>query len=327
MYDSNRNLGALLSVYTINKIKLSGVHIMKTVTVLLSTYYGEKYLQEQLDSLINQCSIRINIIVRDDGSKDLTTYILTQYEAKGILSWYQGENIGSTNSFMDLIYNAPESDYYALCDQDDVWDSDKLKVAVDYLEEVDKEKAALYSCNTRLVDANLNFLKIENKKPLLTFGSSLVKNYATGCTIVFNRKLLELIKIYKPRKISDHDWWINNVCLATGGVSIFDNKAHIMYRQHGKNVIGSSAKKWGKIVYRVKKFFRDRSHTRVNFAYELLEGYKQLMGQTEIEITNLFYNYRCNIGSMIGLLRCKYIRTANKLDNILFFIYVIFKRA
>ena len=128
---------------------------METVCVLMSTYNGEKYLQEQLDSIINQVGVNVRILVRDDGSTDSTTDILNNYKREGYLDWYSGTNLKSARSFMDLVNRAPESEYYAFSDQDDYWLPTKLQVAVNVLKSADSRKSALYYSRTTLVDENL----------------------------------------------------------------------------------------------------------------------------------------------------------------------------
>jgi rhamnosyltransferase len=135
---------------------------MKSVCVLLSTYNGEKYLKELLDSVLNQnCEdkIKVSIFVRDDGSSDNTTNILKEYEQNGkiILFGHGGCNLGFAKSFSSLLANAPLSDYYAFCDQDDIWLPDKLISAVERLEKEDNnEIPLLYSTNLIVVDKDLN---------------------------------------------------------------------------------------------------------------------------------------------------------------------------
>ena len=97
---------------------------MKKVQVLLSTYNGEKYLKEQLDSIIAQKGVDVHILARDDGSKDDTIKILEGYENIDII---KGSNIGVCKSFFELINKSGEYDYYSFADQDDVWDCDRNK--------------------------------------------------------------------------------------------------------------------------------------------------------------------------------------------------------
>ena len=99
---------------------------MKTVRVLLSTYNGETYLREQIDSLIKQIGLVVKIAVRDDGSTDATLDILEEYRKKGLLEYFAEENVGYRKSFLTLSsYFVGKADYYAFCDQDDVWKPNK----------------------------------------------------------------------------------------------------------------------------------------------------------------------------------------------------------
>ena len=142
---------------------------MKKVTILLSSYNGETYLDEQLESIVAQKGVMTDILVRDDGSSDHTCDILDQWQQKTSLRWYSGENIGPARSFMDLLRQADDSCYYAFSDQDDYWLSDKLKVAVDKLESYER-RPALYFCQTELVDKKLNRVNSVIIHPRLTFG-------------------------------------------------------------------------------------------------------------------------------------------------------------
>ena len=103
---------------------------MKKVCVLMSTYNGEKYLKEQIDSILKQKGVKVNLLVRDDGSTDNTLSLLEEYKKKGLLDYCCGSNMKPARSFMELLSIAPDSDYYAFSDQDDYWEHDKLFNAV-----------------------------------------------------------------------------------------------------------------------------------------------------------------------------------------------------
>ena len=93
---------------------------MDKVVILMSTYNGGRYLENQIESLLNQDGVEVEILARDDGSKDRTLKILEEYkEAKSNFNFYIGKNLGPAGSFLDLMKHAPEADFYALCDQDD----------------------------------------------------------------------------------------------------------------------------------------------------------------------------------------------------------------
>lgn len=224
-----------------------------TVTVVLAAYNGEKYLRQQIDSLLRQEGVQLKILVRDDGSTDGTISILEEYKTKGQLEWYTGEHLNVQKGYLNLLKNAPESEYYAFCDQDDVWDYDKLLIAVTELENLPKGKPSMYYCGQRLVDENLKLLSTHkisaDRSPHANF---LISNVA-GCTTVFNRVLLDAVNSVEPEFILMHDSWVFKVCLALGGSYIADPSAHIDYRQHGGNVAGLNGGLKGKI-HQVKRY-------------------------------------------------------------------------
>ena len=76
---------------------------MYTFSVLMSTYNGERYLRQQIDSILQQEGVKVQLLVRDDGSTDNTLDILNGYAQKGLLKWYQGENLKSARSFLTLL--------------------------------------------------------------------------------------------------------------------------------------------------------------------------------------------------------------------------------
>ncbi len=286
---------------------------MKHITVLLSSYNGSKYIDEQLKSILAQKGCDVSIIVRDDNSTDNTKEILELYQQKGLLTWYTGDNLRSAASFMHLIKNAPESDYYALCDQDDYWYDDKLSVAINKLEE--SNKPALYFSQTTLTDANLQPISTPKISPLCTMGEALISFYATGCTFVFNKKLRNEILKYTPEYISMHDNWIYRVCLAVGGDVIFDPQSHILYRQHGNNVIGLKRTPWATFKRRFKSLMspeRERSRT----AAELLNGYGDRMTTQDRKIVSLAANCPTSIRDRFKLIFEQDLKCPSKKCNI-----------
>lgn len=217
---------------------------MKKIEVLMSTYNGEKYIREQIDSILHQSGVSVHILVRDDGSSDSTKSILNEYQAKGQLKWYEGENIGAKYSFLDVLQNAEEAEYYAFSDQDDVWLPNKIKEALNKIEMYQEEQPILYYSETMQVDNQLRKTNYQfhSGKPY-KFGQILIKNHASGCTMVFNRTLQQLIKKQDYRQLENipyHDHWIYMVCLACGGKVIYDSESYILYRQHNQNVIGAN---------------------------------------------------------------------------------------
>lgn len=272
------------------------------VCVLLSTYNGEKYLEEQLNSLIKQEDVELRILVRDDGSKDRTHEILDKWQKQGHINWYEGKNMGAAQSFMDLIYNAPEADHYAFCDQDDVWLPEKLKVAIDKIKEPNEAMPCMYISSTFLVDKQLQRIGVYKVNSNFSFGESLVRNSATGCTLVMNKKLFEKIREQRPEYISMHDSWTYRVCLALGGKVIYDPTPHILYRQHECNVVGGKKS--------ISKIIKRRYLTLTNkIQGERLQTCKCLLKHygNEMSITNRFLlgdivNYRESVKSKFRIL-------------------------
>lgn len=224
------------------------------LAVLLSSYNGEKFIRQQLDSILcQQGEFSLDLIVRDDGSADSTQAILEEYAQKGKLRWYTGENLKPAKSFLHLLQNAPGYDYYAFCDQDDYWHPDKLQAA---LETIEGCKGPAIACaNARLVDSKLNPLgrNVYQRTPRTDFYSLLVGSNIIGCTMVFNSQMAALVQEKElPKEIFMHDSYLLQLCALQDGTIVYDEAPHMDYRQHGGNVVGAKWTKWDAL--------RDRLH-------------------------------------------------------------------
>lgn len=268
--------------------------------VLLSTYNGEKYLPELLDSVMAQKDVLIDVLARDDGSKDKTVEILKKNDRVQV---YTGENLKPAKSFLDLILKADASyDYYALCDQDDVWKADKVISAIEHIK--DSNKPTLYSSAVEVVDRDLNFIRksfTDNsfKDPLydiLTYGTP-------GCTFVFNKALMQKLKEYKPTTISMHDSWISFVCLAVNGLFYSDHEAYILYRQHDANVLGAQRHS---LKDTLAGIIKNKNVLRSDMAKEILIGYSYGMSPKTKEAFCAFAEYKENFRYKMRILRLPY---------------------
>ena len=220
------------------------------VLVMLSTYNGEKYLKAQLDSLRNQTNVNLCVLVRDDASKDRTLEILEQYKSLMNLAYEAAENVGSTRSFMELIRNcSSEYDFYAFCDQDDYWHADKLSTAIVGLENLDIKKPSLYYSGQKLVDSNLSPIYDHTLDTYRNEYANAIFNQMAGCTTVFNKTLLLLLKQYQNvlNVPGFHDSFTYRVCVLAGGEFICDSEGQIDYRQHGSNIVGLDYSLKGKL--------------------------------------------------------------------------------
>lgn len=211
---------------------------METVSVLMSTYNGEKYLAEQIESILNQKGVIVKLLVRDDGSRDGTLNILREYEKKGKLEIISGKNIGYKRSFLSLLECAEDSNYYAFADQDDIWHEDKLLAAVKMLKKEDQGLPLLYTSALTCVNENLEYLRTQKFFGLkLNFYSEFVRHRFAGCTYVFNKNLRETCKgrSYCKHWNIAHDEWVCFICWLGGGTVVFDQKSHILFRRHNAN--------------------------------------------------------------------------------------------
>lgn len=298
---------------------------MRSVTIMLSTYNGEKYLCEQLDSLFRQQDVNIMVTVRDDGSRDDTCNILEEYKSRYHLVWYTGANLRPANSFLNLLHNAGNSDYYAFCDQDDVWMEDKLKVATGILKRYPPNEPAMYFSAKRLVDAELNMIKDTNENPLLTLEEAFIYNPVTGCTLVMNKALRDVVVSAEISTIpSLHDSWVYRICLAIGGHVYYDPMPHILYRQHGGNVVGHVG-----MFGRFKAFCKSiekMGGTRSIVAKMILENYESYLTDDSKRLLEKLANYRNSFRYKLSLLFDSKLRARSKMGAITFRLYLLLNK-
>ncbi|MFR9497510.1 MAG: glycosyltransferase family 2 protein [Rikenellaceae bacterium] len=270
------------------------------VTVLLSTYNGEQYLEAQLTSLVAQKGVEFQIVVRDDGSTDATCQILDRWQSKGFLRWQRGKNLGFARSFLSLLHSAPQSQYYAFCDQDDIWLSDKLSCGVREIE--GRDSPTLYCSNLSLFDGSIVGEYLHPLDPKITLESSLVSSVATGCTMLFNDSLREILDRSDPREIAAHDLWTLHTALLFGDV-YYDSSSYILYRQHGDNQIGARAS-WGERWLRRLGSFRHlhTQHYREVEARELIRCYGDRLAPQPLEQLRCVAHYRESFRRRLHLL-------------------------
>ena len=252
---------------------------MNKILILLSAYNGEKFIEEQIKSLLAQENVDIHVLIRDDGSTDGTCGIVDKYvNETNRVTLIKGENTGCAGSFYavakEACENYPDYDYYAFSDQDDVWLSDKCERACTALNKLkESSNYMLYASAYQMTDASLNPIPTVMLPSNKTFGESLVIQPTIGCTMVFNYNLLSLFVKGGADGILMHDSWIYKMCLGCGGTYIYDDKPTILYRQHGHNVKGGD-QTFGQLwKQRLGNFLHSRCSRSVQ-AMHLLERYK-----------------------------------------------------
>lgn len=297
------------------------------VVILLSTYNGEHFLRDQLTSLLNQNYSNIKILIRDDGSTDKTREILNEFEQKNsLVDVIYGENIGVIKSFFRLLKEAKEYQYYAFCDQDDIWLEDKVSRAISSISKYDSDVPVLYGSNLTIVDENLKIIKKAIKKKYTpSLNNALFQNIIAGCTTVINNEARKYLIIDIPEKLRMHDWWMYQVVSCIGEV-IYDSESRILYRQHDSNTVGADT---GLIGFWKNRIFRLNTNKTLPYimhhASELKRIFEADMSTENLQIINDLLNIN-SISKRIKYAVLSSRLRQNTLDNIIFKILIIFKK-
>ena len=234
------------------------------IDVLLATYNGEKYLSEQIESILNQTYKNIRLIISDDCSTDNTIKILEEYEKKDsrIKVYYQEKNQGYVKNF-EFLLKQVENEIYMLSDQDDVWLPQKIEKTYKKLE---KENADLVFGDLEVVDENLktiypsfnDFMLLSRKinKYLNSYRVNYLYNCVTGCTVMSKKEWIEkILPIPNKTKHVAHDHWMSIIIALNGKLAYMPEK-YIKYRQHGNNQIGTDKISHGfKKIEQVRNLF------------------------------------------------------------------------
>lgn len=238
------------------------------VDILLATYNGEKYIKEQVESILNQTYENIQIIISDDCSTDNTRQVLKEYENnEKIKIFYQEKNLGYVKNF-EFLLKQVKSNLYMLSDQDDVWKKEKVEKSV---EKIESEKLDLVFGDLEVVDENLNTLyKSYNrymhlihkiKKYQKDYRLQYLYNCMTGCTIISRKNWIDKVLPFPTNsKYMIHDYWLGLVIALNGKVGYIE-EPYILYRQHGKNQVGS--KKASKTASKLEKVRNISINTRI----------------------------------------------------------------
>lgn len=223
-----------------------------TVAILLCTYNGEKYIEAQLESILNQSYPNVHCYIHDDGSSDRTVSIIKDYECSYPEVFtkldYQNMSHGAVVNFMSLINYASancKEDYFMLSDQDDIWLPAKVSDSVKELQKYDQDnKPALVYCDQQVVDENLHVIVRSTNKLVGksteddSFKRIVFRNTAAGCCMCFNKELLSIAsKNQDIKNIPMHDWWVMLIAAIYNNAHYFDSTL-MLYRQHGDNTLG-----------------------------------------------------------------------------------------
>lgn len=275
------------------------------IEILMATYNGEKYVREQIYSILAQTYTDWILKVCDDCSQDRTLEILQEFELMypgKIIVYVSEKNSGDAkNNFLKLISGSSAA-YVMTCDQDDVWKPNKIEVTMRHMLKVESELVSnmpvLVHTDLEVVDINKKTLsnsffkmqKLNKKTSRLT--QLLVQNNVTGCTMMINSQLASLIKEV-PKYAIMHDWWCALIASAMGRVSFIDEST-ILYRQHGKNQVGAKNVQTARYIlskaFDVESIKKNLYITYIQ-ASEFLKVYESLLTEEQKIVIRIYMSF------------------------------------
>ncbi len=274
----------------------------QTVLVLLATYNGEKYIRQQMDSLLNQSYRAVHILVSDDGSADKTKQILEEYaqaEPDRVTHYCSGQRFGSAQRhFLHLLRCFHDAPYIMLCDQDDVWHERKIEKTLEKMQSIERagKGPVLVHTDLRVVDEQGREIAPSFCAHSAIDGTRvqpnqlLVQNVVTGCTVMLNHDLASLAcQNGSAEGVLMHDWWLALLAACCGTVGFLPEPT-IDYRQHGQNTVG--AKNVRKFSYLKDRLLsgkmRDSLIAATGQAEIFLERYQDQLSQEQKEMFSAF---------------------------------------
>lgn len=301
-----------------------------SVAILMSTYNGEAYLVEQINSILNQTYQNIQLFIRDDGSSDGTLGVLQSFSNNPRITIVQGrKNLGYKNSFLILLKKIVESKkefgYFSFSDQDDVWQEGKISSAISLLEKNTQNKLRLYYTGLTFVDNELNFLKVKDEtQGVITFGSEIVRHSISGATMVFSYDLGEISVMYEDvfKILGGHDSFIFRLNAAMGGLFIKDEQNYIQFRRHNTNTSSATSGIFSKIKNELTRSNKSETDT----AYFIRQHFGDVISPEISREISILLDYKKNFINKIKLIRNRNFRRDNVLMNMLFIYRVLLSK-
>ncbi len=288
---------------------------MTKIAVLLSTYNGQKYLKQQLDSIFAQTYQDFTLFVRDDGSVDETLEILNQYNLKhDNLTLIEDEikHRGASASFMWLM-NKVDSEYFMFCDQDDVWLPNKIEIQYDVIQGVvkmDKSPIVVFHDLTLTnVEGEIiadSFWKMHSMNVWTEkFESLFIKNVLTGCSCLINNNMKEQLAKYNVENMVMYDHIISLIAYSFGKVVPLDRQL-ILYRDHTNSV---TPKLNVSFKYRIYNFMKNINKSNylmsnINQLQEFVDTYHKYMSKNQLSVAYKFISFQ-NDNAFVRLLKQK----------------------
>lgn len=278
-----------------------GISEHPPISVAMATYNGEKYLEEQLDSILSQTLKPSEIIVCDDQSTDGTRLILENYQQKGLLRYFvNDERLGFIGNFKRAVSLTAPHHYIALSDQDDVWLPGKLELSAQYLQKIDdaKRPVMVYS-DLILVDQHKNIINRSFRDELgqggyhycletLFFGC-----FVNGCTMLMNPAMRDYFSTIPENGPLNHDTWMSMIAYTFGKADILP-EPQIYYRSHRNNATdvgqfkrqGRFMRLFSEIIHSLKK--NDLFEDQISFASEFYQVFQDKLSAEQDDLFKRF---------------------------------------
>mgnify|MGYP003365608918 FL=1 len=280
----------------------------KKIAICLATYNGEKYLKEQLDSIVAQSNKDWNLFIRDDSSTDKTKSICKDYERNFPLKIFLIKDkfrCGSAEkNFLTIMNyikkNFPNRyDYFMFSDQDDYWHPKKIELSLRKMHDLEEdyyEYPLLVHTDLNVVDADRNiisnsFFDYRNLDSTVTeVNRLLMQNNVTGCTMLWNKNLMNMVDT--DVQVAMHDWWLTLLASCFGKIG-FVTESTIDYRQHGNNVVG--AIKVNTLSFIINRLFINNNiKETLSLAIEQSKVFLEEYGQKlSSENRDIIYSFSC----------------------------------
>lgn len=274
---------------------------MSTVAIVMATYNGEKYIREQIDSILSSTHQDFELFIYDDGSKDSTVSIINEYQTNSPsqIHVFQNEvNLGLTTNFLRALCRT-SANYVMFCDQDDFWKPTKIELTLKHMKQVEEQvgqhiPVAVFT-DAFVADQDLavieeSFFESTHLDPMMTdLPHLLMENKLIGCTVMINGELRRIIQENPfPQKAKYHDWWVALIASSMGRL-YFINESTLYYRQHSGNIVGGT----GFLSYvknRVSSLHKQREAVRslCDQAGEFLNIYKALLSPEKLKMIRTF---------------------------------------
>lgn len=276
-----------------------------TVAICMATYNGDKFIDEQIQSILNQTVRNWILFIRDDNSKDYTVQrirrFIEQYPMKIVLiddpTLVGGSSKKNFSSIVQWIKNNYDFNYFMFADQDDYWLPDKIEKTLSTMKHVEEKTTGpvLIHTDLKVVDSKLNelgssFFRYRSLDPnVKDLNHLLIQNNTTGCTMMWNKALNDIVSL-SDDKVAMHDWWLAIAACCFGTIE-YVKDATILYRQHETNVVGATrVNTLSFIIMRLmgKNHVRETLKLSVDQAGAFLEFYKDMLNPEQYNVISSF---------------------------------------